>query len=288
MLTTGKRGSKCGDFRYPRHVAVTLDGDIIVADTGNNRVQIFNAFGVFKTEMGSHGKENGRFNEPSSVTELPNGDIGVADKNNKRIQVFAPEGKFKYAFTTVDHPYSIDCDRAFNIIVGTTAGTIEVYRRGGKLLHRFDIGGRRKTPIRICANDKEEVVICDSDNNLIKFYSYEGKPLYKFHLQASGEGLAVIASGICLNPLGQILVVDSLNHTVNLYSERGTLLQQVVCPVDGTGAMQSCCIGPEGHLIVTECSITAEHCLKVFRYRECTCHYQLPDSSKRNTPDVTY
>lgn len=286
LFNIGLRGRADGDFIYPRGLTVNIDGDIIIADTGNHRIQIMTSFGVFKAKFGKKGSGEGQFDEPTGVTEMPNGDLAVADKNNNRIQVFTSDGDFKYEFPTAHQPYCVASDSSFNLVVSTTNRMIEVYRRGGKLLKCFPIGQKQKglCGFQICVNDNDEVIVCDPSECSIKYFTYEGKILYKFHPVSNNEGLFMIPSGIFLTPLHQLIVADSLNHTVSLYTERGILLQQLLCPTDDAGAIQTCVVGPEGHLITTEYSVVGAHSLKIFRYRECACHYSRPGSSKRRSP----
>ncbi|XP_013419779.1 tripartite motif-containing protein 2 [Lingula anatina] len=290
LFNVGVRGRGKGEFSYPRGLTITDDRDIVIADTMNHRIQIFNNFGVFKSSFRSLGSGEGQFNEPTGVSVFPNQTIAVADKKNKRIQVLTLEGRFKYSFPTVDEPYSVACDIYYNTVVGTASRTVEVYRRGGKLLSRFEVGGKPPktsmsgSPIHVAVNNKNEVVLCDSVNCRVRTYSYAGDLLYQFRTEANGDGLAAVPAGVCLNPLGQILIADRLNHTVNVYSERGQLLLQIVGPPDLTGSVQTCAIGPEGHLVVTEYSTNGDHCFKIFRYRDCECHRYRPGSSRRSTP----
>jgi len=87
----------------------------------------------------------------------------------------------------------------------------------------------------------------------------------------------VLTDGVCFTPTDQVVVADALNHTVNLYTERGILLQQLLCPTDNVGTVQTCTLGPEGHLIITEYSIMGEHCMKIL----------LKQTTHTNTDDVT-
>lgn len=218
---------------------------------------------------------------------MPNGDFAVADKNNKRIQVFDDTCKYKYQFNTIDKPFSVASDRKFKIVVGTTNRTVEVYNRTGSLLHKFSLGGRKMAAgsgFHIDVNNKDEVIVSDSLENSVKFYTYSGNLLYRFTPVSNSEGLSVLTAGVRVTPTDQIVVADSLNHTVNLYTERGILLQQLLCPTDNVGTIQACVLGPEGHVIITEYSIMGEHCVKIFRYRPCSCHESRPGSSKRRTP----
>jgi hypothetical protein len=61
-----------------------------VADTNNNRVQIFNSSGVFQSAFGSFGSGNGQFSVPFGIAVGSGGNIYVADTFNNRVQVFSP------------------------------------------------------------------------------------------------------------------------------------------------------------------------------------------------------
>jgi DNA-binding beta-propeller fold protein YncE len=72
---------------------VTVEGaecGIYVADSSNNRVQVFNSSGVFQSTFGSFGSGNGQFISPSGIAVGSGGSIYVTDNNNDRVQVFSP------------------------------------------------------------------------------------------------------------------------------------------------------------------------------------------------------
>ena len=48
----GKKGKGDGQFNYPSGVTLDSKGNIIVADTNNHRIQIFNAQGQFLRKWG--------------------------------------------------------------------------------------------------------------------------------------------------------------------------------------------------------------------------------------------
>jgi DNA-binding beta-propeller fold protein YncE len=56
----------CGDgeLMRPAELAVEKSGNVIVVDSGNNRLQFFKPDGTFVGKCGRAGKGDGEFNEP--------------------------------------------------------------------------------------------------------------------------------------------------------------------------------------------------------------------------------
>ena len=66
-LTLGSRGGGDGEFRAPRGMTVDSAGDVYVADTDNDRIQVFDSDGNFLRKWGSEGFGNNQFFGPRDV-----------------------------------------------------------------------------------------------------------------------------------------------------------------------------------------------------------------------------
>ena len=72
----------------PGDVAVGPNGNVLVADAPNHRVQIFNSQGAYVTTLGSYGTGNYQFDWPRGVAVDSSGNIYVADCANHRVQIY--------------------------------------------------------------------------------------------------------------------------------------------------------------------------------------------------------
>ena len=85
----GTQGTGRGQLDRPNSLTTDLNGFIIVADTHNHHVSIFDKNGKCIHCFGSNGSANGQFNYPRGIAFSPNGSLYVSDYDNKRIQIFS-------------------------------------------------------------------------------------------------------------------------------------------------------------------------------------------------------
>jgi sugar lactone lactonase YvrE len=86
-----------GELAKPTGVAVDKEGNLYVADTLNDRIEVFDADGVFLRTWGKNGDGPGYFARPKGVAIDSDGHVWVADGMQDRIQVFTNEGQLLIA-----------------------------------------------------------------------------------------------------------------------------------------------------------------------------------------------
>ncbi len=93
------RGTLEGQFNYPAHIAVGPNGDLVVSDTMNARVQVFDKNGIFVITFGKFGDGAGMFARPKGIAVDSEGHIYVADAAFNNIQIFNEDGEVLLAFS---------------------------------------------------------------------------------------------------------------------------------------------------------------------------------------------
>jgi hypothetical protein len=84
----GSKGSSNGQFNEPMFMAWDHQGNVVVADCANHRLQVIRlSDGACLRTIGSKGSGAGQFNQPRGVAFDSAGHIIVADMNNHRVQV---------------------------------------------------------------------------------------------------------------------------------------------------------------------------------------------------------
>ncbi len=97
----GSNGSGNGAFDNPNGIAVLSNGNILVADRNNERIQIFNSSGVYQSQFGSLGSGNGQFATNNGAVDIAvdgSDNIWVVDRGNHRVQKFNSSGVYQDQF----------------------------------------------------------------------------------------------------------------------------------------------------------------------------------------------
>lgn len=222
----GEFGIMEGQFTEPSGVAVNAQNDIIVADTNNHRIQIFDKDGRFKFQFGECGKRDGQLLYPNRVAVVKqSGDIIVTERSpTHQIQVYNQYGQFvrKFGADILQHPRGVTVDHKGNIIiVECKVMRVIIFDLFGNVLHKFGCSKHLEFPNGVVVNDKQEIFISDNRAHCVKVFSYSGN----FLRNIGGEGLTNYPIGVCINDNGEILVADNHNNfNITIFTQEGQLV----------------------------------------------------------------
>lgn len=218
-----------------------------------NKVEIFNPQGTYIGAVGSGGTGPGQFDEPSALEFDPQtGNLYVGDVFNNRVNVYDSTGKFINSFGEFGGlkpgraffgPSGVTFDKAGNVYIGDFSGDkINKYTKDGQLLSV--IGGTTGTELgqfqgpaglRI-SPVSGNFYVSDQFNNRVQVLDPEGKPLFAFGTQGSGDGQFLQPIGLEVDEYENIYVADSINSRVQVFDKNGKFLTAYGQPaLDGSG-----------------------------------------------------
>jgi DNA-binding beta-propeller fold protein YncE len=187
----GGRGAGQGEFDSPTGIAVDANGNILVADTMNGRIEKFSPTGGFLSAIGTKGTGHGQLGEPNGIAIDGAGNIYVAEiAHNHRVQKLAPDGTF---------------------IAEWTPGLYG--------------------PRRIAIGPDGSVYVVDSGRNRIVKFSPDGQVLTTWGSEGSGDGLFKGFSSVAVDPINnKVYVADSLNSRIQVFDSSGKFLTKWSVP----------------------------------------------------------
>ena len=200
VLKFGSRGSQPGFFTWPRGIAVGPENNIVVADSSNHRIQIFDDQGQNRFWIGGYGNGEGEFDCLAGVAVNRTGQFIIADRYNHRIQIFDPSGHFVRTFGSqgsadghFNYPWGICTDAlGFIYVCDKENHRVQVFQSDGTFVAKFgskgDKPGQLEHPHYIAVSSNNRVIVSDSNNHRLQIFDVNGKVLTTFGSEGTEEG----------------------------------------------------------------------------------------------------
>ena len=228
VLCIGKEGWGEGMFQHPYGVAVSDGDEIVLADSDNHRVQVFDSNGTFLRFFGREGKNAGEFKYPFGVSINKDRNIFVADTNNHRIQIFSWEGWHLGSFggqgsldSQLLNPWGLSLDSTGNVIVADTGNKlIKIFTPDGRFVMKIGGQGSFSNPVH-CVQCGEYFIVSDRGEHCIKVFNREGHFQYKFGKQGKGDGEFLYPRFVSVTQSKHLLVCDEDNHRIQVFDVDG-------------------------------------------------------------------
>lgn len=270
LLSFGPEGQGNGEVSRPWGLCVTKEGNILVADRRNNRIQIFSNAGVFQSAFGCKGQGPGEFDLPAGITTDQSGRIIVIDKDNHRVQIFTSTGEYLFMFGSYgkdcgqfQYPWDVAVNTLGSILVTDTRNhRIQLFTSRGTFITKFVFEGANPTrllkgpttPRGICFTTNGNILISDFENHrLIMVDAAMNRVISVVGREGSGINELNRPSGIVTDDEGRIIVADSKNHRVVIFSAdlRFHWSVNVRSPgLDDKDRPSDVALTPEGHIVV--------------------------------------
>ncbi|XP_058130621.1 B-box type zinc finger protein ncl-1 isoform X2 [Anopheles coustani] len=248
----GSLGQTKGQFNSPHGFCLGVEEEIVVADTNNHRIEIFEKNGTFKFSFGVPGKEEGQLFYPRKVAVMrASAKFVVCDRGNERsrMQIFSKNGHFikKIAIRYIDIVAGLAVtNKGLIVAVDSVSPTVFIISEDGNLIHWFDCSDFMREPSDIAINGTD-FFVCDFKGHCVAVFSEEGT----FKYRIGSEKITCFPNGIDISDAGDVLIGDSHGNRFHVacYSKDGQLQSEFECPYV---KVSRCCglkITSEGYVV---------------------------------------
>jgi DNA-binding beta-propeller fold protein YncE len=219
-------------FSHPTGIIIDSEGNLLIVDTGNDRVVKCDGEGEFLKETGGFGSEEGQFNRPTYVATDNGLNIYVVDTQNKRVQRFDRNLNF---ISTIQIEPSENF-YGFGMLEGiavTSGGELllsdieddyviklDNFYAFERTFGGFGYGeGSLRDPLGISVDRKGNVYVADSQNDRVAIYD----PFGNF-LKSLGEKTLRKPGGVAVGEDGLIYVANTEKNSIAIFDPEGNLL----------------------------------------------------------------
>lgn len=233
----GSFGTGDGQFNTPMGVAIDTQGNVLVVEYSNHRVQRFSSSGTFLYKWGSYGTGNGQFFFPTAVAVDYSNNVYVSENGNC-VKKFTPGGFFVTKWGTLgsgdgqfNNPAGIAVDIKNGDVVFVSDFSnyrIQKFTSSGIFLAKWGTygsgDGQFSGPTGIAVNNSGDVYVVDGYNHRIQKFTSNGTFLAKWGSQGSGDGQFKNPAGVATDSWGNVYVADANNKRIQKFTSNGTFM----------------------------------------------------------------
>jgi sugar lactone lactonase YvrE len=189
----GGRGTGKGEFDLPVGMAVDRNGNFLVADTNNGRIEKFSPTGTFLDIIGIKGSGKGQLGAPNGVAVDQTGDIYVADASNHRVQKLSADGK----------------------LIAEWSGP----------------GAGFYGPRRIAVGPDDSIYVVDQGHTRIVKFKPDGQVLTIWGSKGTGDGQFDDPASVAVDPTAnKVYVADPCNKRIQVFDSDGKFVTKWIVP----------------------------------------------------------
>jgi tripartite motif-containing protein 71 len=190
----GGKGTGKGELDSPMGIAVDPNGNVLVADTNNGRIEKFSPTGAFLSIIGTKGTGHGQLGEPNGIAIDRSGNIYVAEvASNHRVQKLGPDGTF---------------------IADWKGPDLGFYG-----------------PRRIAIGPDDSIYVVDQGHTRIVKFNPDGRVLAVWGTKGNGDGQFDDPTSVAVDPTtNKVYVADPRNKRIQVFDPNGKFLTKWLMP----------------------------------------------------------
>lgn len=224
----GGEGYAGGQFSRPRGIAVDDAGHLYVADTGNSRIQKFDADGNFIWDFGTYGDGEGEFKAPHGVAVDAAGNIYVSDATSQKLLRFKPDGTFEKEWKTATAGISVPLDIAFGpnkqLYIAGQNHRVAAFNPATEEFSAWGTAGSGEGGffnITGIATGDNLVFVADSGNNRIQVLDLAGKFVRQWEVSAWAKYVWHYPDAAYDEQTGRLYVTNGWSREVLVLNSNG-------------------------------------------------------------------
>lgn len=250
----------------PVGIAFDQAGHAYLADSGNDRILVFDQRGDVLHSIGSSGSGDGQFRfhdgNGGSFGHLavgPDGSLFVADAFNGRLLRFGPGGRL-LARAAVNLPTAIAIDPKNGLLYAADSGigqilVFDLDLKGGLPLGPSGAAFHVGAVYGLAVAADSSLWLAESDRNTAVHVDKTGKQIAQVGRFGIAGGRFNLAGNLTLDRAGNVYVGDYFNARVQVFDREGTLIGVIGGPGDGDGQFRAptyIAFSPDGLLYVSD------------------------------------
>ncbi len=240
----------------PSGLCLTPDGNILLTDDFNHRIQVYDPQFNLIHSFGEKGKDQGQLQYPKGIAVDKEGNIYVADSWNHRIQKFDPKGNPLLSFGSCGDGKG-ELNEPWDILIDSS-GVLVVVERYNHRIQFFDAEGKSlgwigqrgttleenlanlyETPLNLLAPPLFEFptsiavdscgnyFITDSGNHRIRKFNNNWKEILTFGDQGDQSGQFQYPLCVSISPNDLLYIADLNNNRIQMYTSFGQYLSTI-------------------------------------------------------------
>ena len=236
QLAQGTHVKTIGGLNYPRQLAVSDSGDIVVADYSSNCVSIFDREGRKLRSFGDQGSADMKLVHPRGVALLSDNTVLVAacdcvKKFRMDGTFIASVGSYGSGKLQFSSPYTVAADERVKKIYVCDTNNHRIQVLNFDLSYHSSFGScgtgpqQFNTPEGIAIDSHQNVFVADFHNDRVQVFNSEGR--FQPQIKQRGAGMEELDGpvSVCIDRDDNVYVLEYIKCRVSIFSNKGDFIK---------------------------------------------------------------